>query len=398
MANGSALVLNSTDSWTAGVRFWLRETTGAFGDIGTFVPILIGMVHYVGMDAATILVFAGLAHLITGWMFRIPMAVQPMKVIAALAIAGELTSAQVTVAGLSVAVCLLILSLTGGIRCLENWIPRPLTAGIQLTVAMKLAVKGIAIMAGAVRSTEVGYHALLLTLFLVLALAIVLYWTDYRQHIIIVLILMGFGAAAMIRPDLQQGTESFALWRPVGVAWEVSALAGIMEGGLAQLPLTLLNSVFAVTLLAHQLHPQKRHRVAVTRVSLSVALINLVALPFGAMPMCHGSGGLAAQHACGARSGRSMLILGALKLGLGLFGGTLAIQWLQAFPESIMGLFLVIAAWTLSKASGFWTSPLQGICSMVMALATWLSGCLPLGFALAWGAHGLVTRIGKLET
>ena len=90
-----------------------------------------------------------------------------------------------------------------------------------------------------------------------------------------------------------------------------------------------------------------------------------------------------------------MLILGLLKLGLGLFGGALALQWLQAFPESIMGLFLVIAAWTLGKASGFWTSGRNGICAAVMVVTTWLSGWLSLGFALAWCAHGLLRRFEK---
>ncbi|NQV32333.1 MAG: hypothetical protein HQ515_06540, partial [Phycisphaeraceae bacterium] len=143
---GQTININPSVRVTLNYRFWVHEAAGAFGDIGTFMPILIGLVHYGGMDAATILVFAGLMHLVTGLAFGIPIAVQPMKAIAALAIAGELTSAEVSVAGFSVAVCLLILALTGGIRRLDRIIPRVLNSAIQLAVASKLAVKGLAVM------------------------------------------------------------------------------------------------------------------------------------------------------------------------------------------------------------------------------------------------------------
>jgi hypothetical protein len=385
------LSVSSSERIAPNHRFWVREVAGAFGDIGTFIPILIGLVHYVGMDAATILVFAGLMHMVTGLVFGIPIAVQPMKAIAALAIAGELTSAEVSVAGFSVAVCLLILALTGGIRCLDRIIPRVLNSAIQLAVASKLAVKGLAVMGISIQTAGPGLHGIVLAVVMLFALVAIIRLPQYRQYIILGLVVAGFAWAGLSRPALWH-TGALSVWRPKIIELETSALSGIWKGGFAQLPLTLLNSVFAVTLLAAQLFPSHGKHVTTTKVAWSVGLMNLAALPFGAMPMCHGSGGLAAQHACGARTGGSMLVLGMIKLSLGLLCGTVAVQWLHAFPESMMAVFFIIAAWTLAKASRFWSSRSGLVCAMVTVAVYWISGWLPLGFALGWCTHILLTR------
>ena len=70
-------------------------------------------------------------------------------------------------------------------------------------------------------------------------------------------------------------------------------VAGIIHGGLPQLPLTALNSVVAVCQLSGDLFPGREARPAF--VAASVGLMNLVGPWLGALPVCHGAGGLAAQ-------------------------------------------------------------------------------------------------------
>lgn len=69
--------------------------------------------------------------------------------------------------------------------------------------------------------------------------------------------------------------------------------SGIVLTGVPQLPLTTLNSVVAVCQLSADLFPAKP--VQPVLVSVSVGLMNMVGAWFGAMPCCHGAGGLAAQ-------------------------------------------------------------------------------------------------------
>ena len=119
------------------------------------------------------------------------------------------------------------------------------------------------------------------------------------------LILLGFMIAAIRQPTLL-ATWRIDLWRPALLSLGSPTAGAALHGALVQAPLTLLNSVFAVSLLAGKLFPKRAERTAPTNVAISVGLINLIACPFGAMPMCHGSGGLAAQVAFGARGGLSM--------------------------------------------------------------------------------------------
>ena len=56
-----------------------HEISGSLGDLGTFLPLLVGMSITNGLNFASALFFAGLFNIITGVTFSIPMAVQPMK-------------------------------------------------------------------------------------------------------------------------------------------------------------------------------------------------------------------------------------------------------------------------------------------------------------------------------
>ena len=79
--------------------------------------------------------------------------------------------------------------------------------------------------------------------------------------------------------------------------------------------------------------------------------MNLLCVPLGGIPMCHGAGGLAAQHRFGARTGGSVILLGTLKITIGfLFGGAL-LGLLQSYPMAILGPMLIFAGVELARSS-----------------------------------------------
>ena len=59
--------------------------------------------------------------------------------------------------------------------------------------------------------------------------------------------------------------------------------------------------------------------------------------------MCHGSGGLAAQYRFGARTGASVIILGGLKILIGLIFGSVLFTLLQSYPVAVLGPMLILA-------------------------------------------------------
>lgn len=64
-----------------------QEISGACGDLGTFLPLTVALVHAVGLDLGTTLIWTGLYNIAVGLLFDVPLPVQPMKAICAIAIA-----------------------------------------------------------------------------------------------------------------------------------------------------------------------------------------------------------------------------------------------------------------------------------------------------------------------
>ena len=81
----------------------LREISGAFGDMGTLLPLLIALTDQHSISLSSTLVFSGLANIFTGIFYGIPLPVQPMKAIAAVAISQRFNPAEIQSAGLFVA-------------------------------------------------------------------------------------------------------------------------------------------------------------------------------------------------------------------------------------------------------------------------------------------------------
>lgn len=124
---------------------------------------------------------------------------------------------------------------------------------------------------------------------------------------------------------------------------------GLLNAGLGQLPLTSLNSVIALCALIDDLFPEKH--ASASSVAMSVGLMNLIGCWFGAMPVCHGSGGLAGQYRFGARSEVSVIFLGLCKLVLGILFGSSLLGVLEAFPVSILAVLLFISGIELASAA-----------------------------------------------
>jgi len=58
-----------------------NEASGALGDLGTFLPLTLGMAAYGVISLPAALFWAGTFNVITGFLWDSPMPVQPMKTI-----------------------------------------------------------------------------------------------------------------------------------------------------------------------------------------------------------------------------------------------------------------------------------------------------------------------------
>ncbi len=393
MADSAAKAGDTTGQRAGAARFLASEALGSLGDLGTFIPIVVGLTQVAGLDPGSILVFAGLAHIVTGLVFRIPLPVQPMKAIAALAIAGALTGPQVAVAGLTAGGAVLVMGALGLTRRLSRVVPTAAVRAVQAAVAAKLALTGLRM--AFLRPGEWTLRPALGADGLVLAAAALGAAVLLRKRplwMALALVAGGLATALAAHPGLL-GQVHLTVWRPEWSLPGQSAVAGVWLGGLPQLPLTMLNSVLAVSLLSGQFFPERKAAAGTGRMAVSVGLMNLLACPFGGMPMCHGSGGLAAQYSFGARTGVSMIMLGSAKLLVGLFLGGFALAWLQAFPAAVLGVFLIVAGAALGRASRCWETRPTLVVAIVTLAVYFGTRFLVLGFAAGWLAAVILARM-----
>ena len=332
----------------------LAEISGSLGDLGTLLPLLIALTLTKSISLSTTLVFTGLANVFTGLFFSIPLPVQPMKAVAAVAIANEFSQAQTVSAGLFVATIIGILSLTGLLGWIARVVPIPVIKGIQVGAGLSLVLAAGSSLFS--KLSWAGPRALDNHIWTIVAFALLLMTNTTAAHEKPSMIPYALGifivGLAFARADLHPKHDliSFGIWHPQPVSFTWPELrTGALTAGLGQLPLTALNSIIAVTHLAAELLPTVP-TPSEASIGLSVAVMNVVSCPFGAMPTCHGSGGLAAQYKFGARSGASVIILGLFKLIAGL---VISDQWLvnllERFPKAFLGILLAAAGIELAS-------------------------------------------------
>jgi len=356
-----------------------HEIAGSLGDMGTFLPLLVGMVAQNGLDFSAALFFAGLFNVVTGLTFAIPMAVQPMKAIAAVALTEGLTAPQILAAGIIVSAVILLLGVTGLINWLNRVIPKAVVRGLQLALGLSLLMKALQMVAGTHR--VVGFDSYLtgaLAALLILALF-------FSKRIPAALVLFGAGILLAICRDVKVMTTlglgiSLPHWSPPGWGDFVSAFP---RAALPQIPLTALNSVVAVCALSVDLFPDRPAEPR--KVALSVGLMNLIAAWFGGMPMCHGAGGLGGQYRFGARTNGSILFLGGAKMAVAVFLGASLMKLCLAFPSSILGAMLAFSGLELALVTRDQTRRSDAFVMLITAGTCLGLNSIALGFVFGLG-------------
>lgn len=231
----------------------------------------------------------------------------------------------------------MILGPTGWIVRLARVMPQSVLAGLQLGLGLALALVSLQLMASA-PTVAVMTIALLLGL---------LFLPRYPSALI------ALAAAIALAQSLGiQGME-FAVATPAALS--ISSLPSVAEIEravslfvLPQFALTFTNAILVTALVAHDYFGDRAAQVTPARLSITSGLANLLLTPFGALPMCHGAGGLAAHHRFGARSGMAPLVLGLVLLAFALMPGELALKMLAAIPAAGLGALLLMASGELA--------------------------------------------------
>ncbi|XP_078166335.1 molybdate transporter 1-like [Carex rostrata] len=405
------------------------EINGAMGDLGTYIPIILALSLARNLDLGTTLIFTGIYNIVTGLLYGVPMPVQPMKSIAAVAISNSSFGVpEIMAAGIITSGVVLVLGVTGLMKVAYWLIPLSVVRGIQLAQGLNFAMTAVKYIRneqnlGKGKSLGerpwTGLDGLILAIVACCFILVingagkeaqqqnedetnddenpdstVRQRKNFLEKLVdsipsaVIIFVLGLILAIIRKPsavkELHAGPETIRVVDISRHAWK----DGFIKGAIPQLPLTLLNSVIAVCKLSKDLFPEKQ--VSATSLSVTVGLMNLIGCWFGAMPCCHGAGGLAGQYKFGGRSGGCVAALGALKLVLGLVLGGSILRVLVEFPVGLLGVLLLFAGIELAMAARDMSTKQEAFVMLVCTSVSLVGSSAALGFLCGMVAHGII--------
>ncbi len=315
-------------------KFFLKELTGAIGDYGTILPIVLGVAVVTDVNLAHILLFFSLWYIISGLYFRLPVPIEPMKAIGAIVIAEGISGEQIAASGIIIGILFLILGFLKAFSFIQKKVPTSVIRGIQLGLAIVLL------------RTSFGFFVDDLLIAVVCTGVILLFFVlNNKKYFpdISALVVIVFGVFWGIH---EFGFPSISIMRLPGLI--IPSKEDFVVGGwllaLPQAPLTASNAILATSLLITDTFKKS---ISPDKLSRSTGIMNLISVPLGGFPMCHGAGGLAAQYRFGARTGISNILSGIILLPVALFFASPYL--ISIIPVGVFGALLVFVAIEIGK-------------------------------------------------
>ena len=315
-------------------RFNLQELAGATGDYGTLLPLAIGYIVVCGLDPTGFLVMMGIANIITGLYFKIPMPIEPMKALAVFAIASSWQPSLIYASGIGMGLIWLFIGATGLMTWFAKITPKSVVQGIQASLALLLAIEALKFIQG-------GWILTIISIIIIL----ILRNNRYAPAAIILLIM---GIIIMFFQGTLVSIGGPHLTLPHLVNFSINEVwKSVIDVGFAQIPLTATNAVIATAYLIKEYFPEKT--IPEKKIALNIGIMNITLPFFGGMPLCHGAGGLAGQYFFGARTGGANIMEGLIYIILGLFFAGSIVVLFKGFPGAIIGAMMIMVSIGLLK-------------------------------------------------
>ncbi len=326
------------------------EFSGSLGDLGALLPIAIAMIVLNGLNATNVMVTIGVFYILSGLYFKVPVPVQPMKVIGAYAIAVGLTPTQIVASSLWMGIFVLLLGTTGLIHIIGKYTPKSTIRGVQLAVGVILMTKGLKFMIQpdpnlAVQSIGPVNIGIILG---IAGLAVTFLLLDNRKIPAAVLVVVGgIIIGLFIGKPLKMEELKIGFYWPRFFPYGLPSLSDMLWVlpvlVLPQIPMTIGNAILSNTDVMHEYFGERAHRASYRSIANSQGIADIISFMWGGIPMCHGAGGLAAMYRFGARSAGANLMIGGIFVILGLVFGQSALHILNLLPLSVLGVLLFFA-------------------------------------------------------
>ncbi|NOG45544.1 MAG: hypothetical protein HND50_09945 [Calditrichaeota bacterium] len=326
-------------------RFGLSEWSGAFGDLGTLLPLAFALVVFNGFGVSRLFLLWGAVYILSGWYFKVPLSVQPLKAMSVIAIGLGLSAEMLAGTSFFFGILLIILSATGAIRWLQKWFSPALVKGIQLGIGLILIQKAVQLVYEKGFLLNGNGPSLLINFALLAGILLLIGIMQFRKKISVSLILIA-GSIILVSifsnieiPEAKSGLIDFKL--PLWSILPDSLILLIIP----QLPLTLGNAMFAASDTCHTFWPERSSKITPSRLGLSIGISDSIIGMLGGFPMCHGAGGIAAHRQFGAKTGGTTIIIGSILVILALISPLSSLLFL--IPVPLLAAMLLFDSWRM---------------------------------------------------
>jgi len=380
------------------------EFAGALGDLGTLLPLAIGLILINGLSPTGLFLSVGLFYIFSGMYFGVTVPVQPMKVISAYAITTGMNASQITASGLLMALVLLIIGATGIMGLIGRYIPKSVVRGVQLSTGTLLMIGGVKLMLGTSKfqilnqTTEpyliiqrIGWIPIGILIGIIGGVLTLLLLENKKLPAAIIIV---FGGLIL---GLAFGTHEGLDYLKIGInlptflpyGWPTAAdfTFALLALVLPQIPMTLGNAVMAYADLSEEYFGEQSKKITYKATCISMALANFLSSAIGGMPLCHGAGGLAAHFRFGARTVGSNLMIGMIFIALAILLGRHCLAIIYLLPLSVLGVLLLFAGSQLAlTVSDLKDRKELFVCLLILGitLATNLAAGFIAGIAIAY--------------
>ncbi|MDH7492209.1 MAG: putative sulfate/molybdate transporter, partial [Methanolinea sp.] len=316
--------------------------------------------------------------IVTGYYYRYPIPVEPMKAIAVIAVSAGMSCGEIAAAGIILGAIFLLLGFTNVLEIIERYIPLPVVRGIQLGLALILL------------KTAAGYlipdpvHFILGAIIIIAGFLVALHFrVPDPSSIAVIIVALATGILAQGFPPLT--TMSLSL---VSIPAGSEVIAALQDLVLPQAILTITNAILATSLLAKDLFSAD---IRPRKLSRTIGLMNLTSIPFGGMPMCHGAGGMAGQYRFGARTGGANIYAGIILIGAALLFASPA--WIGLISSGFYAALLLFVAIELARHGLKTGSSLVTVTTAVLSFLVSMTAAFIGGMCLAYGIPYLMKNI-----
>jgi sulfate permease, SulP family len=341
-------------------RFNRMEMAGSLGDLGTLLPIAIGMILINGLSPMGMFFSIGVYYILSGLYYGVTVPVQPMKVIGAYAIATSMTPSQVLASSVLMGVFLLIIGGTNAITVIGRYTPKPVIRGVQLSTGTLLMAQGVKFMIGSstfqsmrhmaepyLTLQHIGPIPIGIVIGVIGGILTLLLLENKKFPAALVVVTGGILLGLILGTHEGLDQLRFGIyspeWLPFGIPAGADFTFALFALVFPQLPMTIGNAVIADADLSYEYFGDDSKKVTYRSLTISMALANFLSFAVGGMPLCHGAGGLAAHYRFGARTAGSNLMIGMMFLILAIFLGVHALSVVYLLPMAILGVLLIFA-------------------------------------------------------